>query len=161
MVYHQEFAAIMVWKTQKWLDTCWREEGLTDIVSSVMVVVFTIRIERLWAELNPVVSFHFSNLLTFMENHGVLDSTNEFLMFCLHLIYLPRIQRAAAEFRAQWNNHGLSTQRGQTPLQLWQTSVLGTAGFPNRAIDVVFQIDGDFGVEDDGPLPCNGKFPCK
>lgn len=86
-----------------------------------------------------------------MENHGVLDSTNDFFhMFFLHLICLPRIQRAAAEFR---DNHGLSSQRGQIPLQLWQTSVLGTAGFPNPAIDAVFQIDGDFGVEDDGPLP--------
>ncbi|XP_054631907.1 uncharacterized protein LOC129181161 [Dunckerocampus dactyliophorus] len=78
------------------------------------------RIERLWAELNRVVSFHFSNLFTFMENEGILDSTDELHLFCLHYIYLPRVQRAAAEFRNQWNNHGLSTQGGQTPLQLWQ-----------------------------------------
>ncbi|KAK2903742.1 hypothetical protein Q8A73_010399 [Channa argus] len=29
------------------------------------------RIERFWAELNRVVSFHFSNLFTFMENEGI------------------------------------------------------------------------------------------
>lgn len=56
------------------------------------------RIEQLWAELNRVVSFHFSNLFTFMENEGLLDSTDELHLFCLHYIYLPRVQRAAVEF---------------------------------------------------------------
>lgn len=38
---------------------------------------------------------------------------------------MPRVQRAAEEFRDQWNNHGLSTGRGAlTPLQLWQRGML-------------------------------------
>lgn len=32
------------------------------------------RIERLWAELNRVVSFHFSNLFTFMEEQELMSS---------------------------------------------------------------------------------------
>lgn len=94
------------------------------------------RIERLWAELNRVVSFHFSNLFTFMENEGILDSTDELHLFCRHYIFLPRVQRAAAEFRNQWNHHGLSTQGGQTPLQLWQRGVLNSA--ENSAIQDIF-----------------------
>lgn len=38
------------------------------------------------------------------------------------------IERAAEEFLSQWNNHGLSTQGGQTPLQLWQRGVFNRAG---------------------------------
>ena len=84
------------------------------------------RIERLWAESNRVVSFYYSDLFSFMENEGILNSTNELHLFCLHYIYLPRVQRSTAEFRNQWNNHGLSTQGYQTPLQLWLRGVLNS-----------------------------------
>jgi hypothetical protein len=84
------------------------------------------RIERLWAESNRVVSFYYSDFFSFMENEGILNSTNELHLFCLHYIYLPRVQRSTAEFRNQWNNHGLSTQGYQTPLQLWLRGVLNS-----------------------------------
>ena len=41
------------------------------------------RIERLWAELNRVCSFYFSDLFTFMENEGILDSLCDLHLFCL------------------------------------------------------------------------------
>lgn len=108
------------------------------------------RIERPWAELNRVVSFHFSNLFTFMENEGILDSTDELHMFCLHYIYLPRVQRAAAEFRNQCNSHGLSTQGGQTPLQLWQRGVLNSAGA--SAMQDIFVVNDTLEINEDTPL---------
>lgn len=107
------------------------------------------RVERLWAELNRVVSFHFSNLFTFMENEGILDSTDEQHLFCLHYIFLPRVQRAAAEFRNQWNNHGLSTEGGQTPLQLWHRGVLQSAGA--GATQDIFDRHDAFGINEDNP----------
>lgn len=111
------------------------------------------RIERLWAELNRVVSSHYSNLFTFMEEQGILDSLNDLHIFCLHYIYIPRVQRAVTEFRNQWNHHGLSTQGGHTPLQLWQRGVLNNAGLNNTAINDIFEVDQVFGIEEDGPLP--------
>lgn len=35
------------------------------------------RIERLWAELNRVVSYHYSDLFTFMQDENILDSLSE------------------------------------------------------------------------------------
>lgn len=35
------------------------------------------RIERLWAELNRVVSYHYSKRFTFMQNECILDSLSE------------------------------------------------------------------------------------
>lgn len=106
------------------------------------------RIERLWAELNRVVSFHFIELFNFMEDRGVLDSLNELHLFCLHYIYLPRIQRAASEFRNQWNNHGLSTQGGQTPLQLWQRGIINNAGVHNPSMNGICDLDSGFAIDD-------------
>lgn len=107
------------------------------------------RIERLWAELNRVVSYHFSNLFSFMENEGILDSTDELHMFCLHFIYMPRVQRATAEFHNQWNNHGLSTQGGQTPLQLWQRGVLTSTC--SSAIQDIFAVNDTMEMNEEIP----------
>lgn len=111
------------------------------------------RIERLWAELNRVVSNHFINLFNFMEEHGILDSLNEVHLFCLHFVYMPRIERATIEFQNQWNNHGLSTQNGRTPLQLWHTGVINNIAQQNVAVDSIFEVDDSFGVDYEGPLP--------
>lgn len=109
-------------------------------------------IERLWAELNRVVSSYYIHLFTFMEDEGILDSVDELHLFCLHYVYIPRVQRSVGEFRDQWNNHGLSTQGGHTPLQLWQQGVLHNAGLDTTVNDI-FEVDFDFGIEEDGPLP--------
>lgn len=112
--------------------------GLNGVITSVSV--HKQRIERLWAELNRVVSTHFINIFNFMEEQGVLDSMNELHLFCLHYIYLPRIERAATEFLNQWNNHGLSTQGRQTPLQMWHSGVINNMGI-HSAINGIFDVD--------------------
>lgn len=83
-----------------------------------------------------------------MEEHGLLDSLNELHLFCLRYVYLPIIQRALTEFTNQWNNHGLSTQGGRTPLQLWHTGVLNNLHIPEDISD--FE---NYGIDEDGLLP--------
>lgn len=96
------------------------------------------RIERLWAELNRVVSYFYVELFNFMENQNYLDSLSELHIFALHYIYIPRIQRAVREFRNQWNNHALSTERYRTPLQLWFTGIIRHAGQDITGVNDVF-----------------------
>ncbi len=93
-----------------------------------------------------------SSFFNFMEEHNVLDSPNELRFFCLHYIYLPRIQRAATEFQNQWNNHGLSTQGGKTPLQLWQRGIVSNVGIYNPSMNGVCDINSDFAIDDNIPL---------
>ena len=88
-----------------------------------------------------------------MENEGILDSLCDLHLFCLHYIYLPRVRRGVREFRSQWNNHGLSTQGSQTPLQLWHRGVVSHIGSNNTAIRGVFQIDQHLGTDNGEPLP--------
>nr|XP_020470597.1 uncharacterized protein LOC109968583 [Monopterus albus] len=82
------------------------------------------RIERLWREVNRVVSAYYKGLFLFMENVGLLDSTDPLHIRALHHIYLPRINRSVDEFKNQWNHHSLRTMENRSPLQLWTVGML-------------------------------------
>ncbi len=124
--------------------------GLDSVITGVSV--YNQRIERLWAELNRAVCRHFINIFNFMEEQGILDSLNEIHLFCLHYVYLPRIQQAVTEFINQWNNHGLSTQGGQTPLQLWHSGVINSIGIL-PVIDDIIHMDTHYDINEHEPLP--------
>ncbi len=44
---------------------------------------------------------------------------NEWHMFSLHFVFLPRLNRDLEVFRNQWNNHPLRTEHNLTPIQLY------------------------------------------
>lgn len=83
------------------------------------------RIERLWLDvwLNVLNVYH--TLFTFLETDvdsgglGILNSANDMHLWCLHYIFLPRINAALEEFRQQWNNHGIRTESYFTPNQIF------------------------------------------
>lgn len=58
---------------------------------------------------------------------------------------------AVTEFINQWNNHGLSTQGGQTPLQLWHSGVINNIGI-HPAINDIFS-DYNYDIDQHRPLP--------
>ncbi|KAK1138182.1 hypothetical protein AOXY_G5100 [Acipenser oxyrinchus oxyrinchus] len=89
------------------------------------------RIERLWAELNRVVSSFFKDIFCFMEQNLLLDSNSELDIFCLHYVYMPRITAAANEFVNQWNSHRLSTVNNVSPLQMWHAGILSSGDRTN------------------------------
>lgn len=59
-----------------------------------------------------------------MENEGLLDLSNDTDVFCLHYVFLPRINRALEEFRLGWNHHGVSTEGNQSPYQICIAGVM-------------------------------------
>ena len=54
-----------------------------------------------------------------MEYSGVLDVTNGIHLFTLHLIFIPRINKALADFTEAFNNHNVRTESNWTPNQMW------------------------------------------
>lgn len=106
------------------------------------------RIERLWAEVNRIVTKQNKNIFLYMEEQGVLSEDDELDLYSLHYVFLPRIRRSQEEFVRQWNFHGLSTAASRSPLQLWQTSMLEGLGFsPSK--DPAFVANPDeYGVDD-------------
>ena len=77
------------------------------------------RIERLWRDVFQCVVSRFYETFYELEAGQLLDPLNEVYSFCLHQVYLPRINRVLDEFAESWNNHSLSTERSFTPNQLF------------------------------------------
>ena len=73
------------------------------------------RIERLWAEVNRVLSALYKGIFNFLQERMLLDPLHEEHLFALHFVFLPRINASLSEFKQQWNHHGMRTTRHQTP----------------------------------------------
>ena len=83
------------------------------------------RIERLWVDVFIGCTSLYYQLFCFMEQAGLLDIDNLVDMFCLHHVFLPRINHALAVFKDAWNCHPLSTESNLSPLQLWMSGLAG------------------------------------
>lgn len=79
------------------------------------------RIERLWRDVYRSVGVLFHDAFYDLEDSSQFDCLNEIDMFCLHAIYLPRINQALESFTESWNNHSISTTGvgNLTPNQLF------------------------------------------
>ena len=66
--------------------------------------VYNQRIKRLWRDVFSQCPILFYQLFYFMEDQGYLNSDDECQMFCLHYVYLPRINLALQNFKEGWNH---------------------------------------------------------
>ena len=82
------------------------------------------RIERLWRDVFMGCTSLFYHLFHHMEEVHVLNVDDEIHIFCLHYIFLKRINSALQQFCDGWNNHPLSSERGMSPQQLWISGLL-------------------------------------
>ena len=76
------------------------------------------RIERLWRDVFNGCTILYYNLFLHMEE-GVLDPANEVHIYCLHYVFIPRLNKSLSEFSQAWNLHPLSTAHNLSPHQLW------------------------------------------
>lgn len=81
------------------------------------------RIERLWRDAFTCVCHTYYNLFYEMEESGLLEPLNLKHLFCLHYIYIPRINLQLRQFVEGWNSHPLRTEGGLSPVQLWTRGV--------------------------------------
>ncbi len=75
------------------------------------------RVERLWRDVHRCVLSMFGDLFCCLEQEALLNPLNKVDLFCLHFIFLPRINRNLLEFRESWNHHKLSTEGNRSPYQ--------------------------------------------
>ena len=81
--------------------------------------MYTERIERLWRDVHRCVCVMFADTFHALEADDHLDCLNEVDLYCLHFVFLPRINSALNDFVESWNNHSLSSEHNLTPNQLF------------------------------------------
>ena len=82
------------------------------------------RFERLWRDVHRSVIVTFGNLFRALEAEGHYDHRNEVDIYCLHYVFVPRINQALSSFVEGWNSHAVSTEGNQTPHQMFIMGLL-------------------------------------
>ena len=91
------------------------------------------RIARLWRDLFTGCTYIFYNLFYHMEDEGILDPSNEHHLAALQYVFLPIINRHLKLFTEDHNRAPISTEKSQSPEQLWLRGMLSTPS--NRIAD--------------------------
>ena len=107
---------VIIWRN---MTEFWGEEARSVIVGSS---VHNQRIERHNRAVNEQVLDTYKAEFYDLEHEGILDPLNDTDLFCLHYVYIPRINRTLSEFVAAHNNHHVSTEEQRTPAQMFWTN---------------------------------------
>jgi len=108
------------------------------------------RIEHLWRDSHRCSTCVYYQLFNHLEEEGLLNPLEEDQLFALHYVYIPKINNSLATFRNAWNNHGLRTESGKTPRQLFTSGVLQLRHSGLTALDFLDAVPEDYGLENSG-----------
>ena len=67
-------------------------------------------------------------LFWLLEDAELLDRDNPVDLFCLHFIFIPRINLTLNTFRDSYSHHPLQTAQNRNPYQLWISGMLQNSG---------------------------------
>lgn len=98
------------------------------------------RIERLWRDLFRGCVIFFYDLFYKMEDEMILNMDNEIHLFCLHYVFLPRLNYAIKQFMEAWNLHPLSSCNSLSPIQLWIAGLSRCSNMDDKSISEVSQL---------------------
>ncbi len=107
------------------------------------------RIERLWVDVYQGVLKSFYTLFYSMEDHGILDPDDELDLWCLHFVFVKKINDALSRWIEGWIRHPLRTEHNHSPLQLWISGLHRShVAVPQQNIDWNM-----YGIDWTGPVP--------
>ena len=107
------------------------------------------RIERLWRDMHRCVTSMYYRLFYFLEHNELLNPINTLHLFALHYIYIPRINQGLQQFLEAWNHHGMRTECGQTPHQIFTAGSLRLRHSGLSALDFFDTVTETYGVDSD------------
>lgn len=70
-----------------------------------------------------VLSLYYQ-LFYYLEDSCKLDPNSEIDLYCLHAVYVKKINDSLRSFQEGWNNHAITTERCMTPVQLFTYGTL-------------------------------------
>ena len=123
------------------MTSAWGEEVRSVIVGSS---VHNQRIEQDNRSANEQELSVFKSEFYDLEREGVLDPLNDTDLFCIHYLYLARLNKNLAEFVPAHNNHKVSTESNNTPAQIfWINLHLTTFGVRREPDDAWMGVNID------------------
>lgn len=107
------------------------------------------RIERLWRDVHQGVLFVFKNIFHYLESINLLDPDSDFDIFCLHYVFIPRINLSLMHWKNAWVKHPIRSENNLSPEQLWFFGLQSIAGSEARIAQEVFHDVSDVSVTND------------
>ena len=81
--------------------------------------VHNTRIERFWRDLFQGCTGLYYNLFYAMEDDGLLNASDPTHLYCLHNVFLARVNSSLRIYANAYAEHKLRTEHNQSPIQLW------------------------------------------
>ena len=88
-----------------------------------------------------------------MEHHGLLNPLDEYHLWALQFVFLPRINKSLNEFIQSWNNHPIRTTGHKSPNQLFAAGAILLQSSNLPGLDFFHEVDQDYGIDTNGPIP--------
>ena len=98
------------------------------------------RIERLWRDVYAGCISVFCTLFYTLEDAELLDRESTTDLFCLHYVFLPRLNHQLRIFQESYGHHPLRTAGNRSPYQVWISGMLLRNG-DSAAVDGVENIE--------------------
>jgi hypothetical protein len=76
------------------------------------------RIERFWRDVFEKETEYYYNIFQYLHHEKGYNFARPVEQFCLHFLFLPRINESMDECRRSWNIHKISTMGNYRPEQL-------------------------------------------
>ena len=91
----------------------------------------------------------YTTIFIYLEDKHGMDVNNNLYLFCLHYVFLPRINQTLFR-KTSWNNHRIRTANNQTPLQMYIKGMIesGFRGFEDENVN-----PNDYGIDWQGLTP--------
>ena len=92
--------------------------------------VHNCRIERLWRDVFQSCTILYFNIFCHLEELQEPSVDDEVHLFCLHYVFLPKINISLRRFMQAWNSHPMQSENGLSPEQLWLRGMAEYQGHP-------------------------------
>ena len=108
------------------------------------------RIGRIWCNMHKCVTQLYYQLFYFLEYRGLLDPVNEYHLFALHYVFLPRLNKSLEGFMQSWNSCSLRAEDGHSPNQLFTVGTLLSSHSSNGQSADESSYEISYGIDEAG-----------